>query len=75
MKYYEISFRNQEEAKRFIDCVIHELNLRMWDYKDLAEKIGKSPKTVWQFIYTDKKSRFVAADIANLFQLQRKEWV
>lgn len=75
MKYYEIYFHNSAEQTKFIRAVNHELQLRNWGVKDLAESIGRQKSTVYDFL-NDRcgSSRFVAADIANLFQLQRKEW-
>lgn len=75
MKYYEVFFHDDKEKSRFLMAVRHEMKLRNWEMQDLANSIGRSRNALYDFFNCkNKSSRFIAADIANLFQFQRKEW-
>ena len=69
---YELNL-TPEEKKIFIGMVKHQMRLKQWRVKDLADAIGYKPSSVYQFLSNPKvKNRFLAAEIAD--KLHIEDW-
>ncbi len=75
MKQYEIRLKPHEKDK-FIEVAKEKLKARNWQYSELAEATGYKLSSIYQF-FSEKggyPNRFLAAKIANVLGMERREW-
>ena len=75
MKQYEIRLKPKEKEK-FIAVAKAKLEQLDWQYSDLAEATGYKLSSIYQF-FSEKggyPNRFLAAKIANVLGIERREW-
>lgn len=74
MEQYQLLLDEKEKA-RFIAAAKKEMSLRKMSMRELAEKTGRSPSSVYQFFADTRiKNKFLAAKIAFVLDIRREDW-
>lgn len=72
--YLEIKL-DDDEFLKFRQVVKARMKERKWTNKDLAENMGVKQFSLEHFLYDYRRSRFMAAQLANFLQIKPEEFV
>lgn len=74
MEQYQLILDEKERA-RFIAAAKKQMSLRKMSMRELAEKTGRSPLSVYQFFGNTRiKNKFLAAKIAHVLGIKKEDW-
>lgn len=65
---------SDKEWVKFTAEAKKRMRMKGWSNKKLAESIGKNENSVSRFFAKNCSSRFMAAEIANVLGMKRKDW-
>ena len=71
---YELNLIGDHREK-FKAAAKKRMRERGWQMQDLADAVGRPINTLYSFFKkNDEPQRFLAAEIANVLEMERKEW-
>ena len=73
MKQYEIKLNAKEKAL-FVDSVNQKLKEKGMTVYELADKMGKPVKSIYNFMSSQANSRFMAAELADFLNIDKKDY-
>src|SRR5574344_368325 len=73
MKQYEIKL-NEKEKSLFVGVMKQKLKEKGMTVYELADKMGKPVKSIYNFMSSKSSSRFLAAELADFLKIDKSEY-
>ena len=73
MKQYEIKL-NKKEKSLFVSAISKKLKEKDMTVYELADKMGKPVKSIYNFMSSKSSSRFLAAELADFLNIDKSEY-
>ena len=73
MKQYEIKLNKKEKAL-FVSAISKKLKEKDMTVYELADKMGKPVKSIYNFMSSQANSRFLAAELADFLKIDKSEY-
>ena len=73
MKQYEIKL-NKKEKSLFVSAISKKLKEKDMTVYELADKMGKPVKSIYNFMSSQANSRFMAAELADFLNIDKSEY-